>query len=122
MSKKVKIAIITVSCILTVFLITVVCSVCFLFSFHKAMINSKPDTSDWNLTNGEYTVVPIVDKNVSFIVKDKNNKTVFECSDKWRAWDFHSIDIDSENNITANSSDTGIEYYKYDNGKWVKSD
>ena len=88
-------------------------------TINKDVVSSKPDMSDWVLSNGNFVVVPTVGENVSFHVEDKQKKTVFTCGEEWRAWDFESLDIDENSKITVKTGDMGEQYYCYDGETWV---
>ena len=86
-----------------------------MFFTHFMIINSTPDTSNWILTNDDYTICPVIDdESVTFNVEDKDGNVVFTCEESWRDWDFKRIDIDQNNVITADSSDVGTYIYKED--------
>ncbi|MCM1544519.1 MAG: hypothetical protein NC110_04385 [Ruminococcus sp.] len=120
--KTIKIAAISLCGAAMLCIVSVLCTYVIFVGVHHEIIKSKPDVSGWVLSSNEYTIVPKIDDNVTFTVKDKSDKTVFECKESWRAWDFNSVNIDAENNIVADSSDTGKQYYIYSSGKWMKSD
>ncbi len=86
--------------------------------FNSLIVNSKPDTYDWVLTNGEYTVCPTIDENVTFCVKNSNNEIVFTAKESWRAWDFEAINIDENNDIVVISNDIGEVKYTFDEVTW----
>lgn len=93
------------------------CLVCYgaLVCYQLLIVSATPDSSDWILTNGDYTVCPVIDDDsVTFYVKNKEGKVVFEPEEGWRDWDFKSINIDEENNIVAISGDTGASVYVQD--------
>ena len=93
------------------------------FVCHFMIINSTPDTSEWILSNDNYTVCPIIDdESVTFCVENKDGDIIFDPEQGWRDWDFKYINIDENNIITAMSGDTGEYIYKPDgNGSFYLS-
>lgn len=114
--KKLTVAIV---CVISLCLI---CVTAWFFYTGIAVQHTTPDTSNWNLKNTEFVVVPVIDDSVTFKVENRQGKVVFACDEKWRAWDFKSLGIDDDNTITVDSSDTGTERYVYDGKTWSTSE
>ena len=114
--KKKKVLIILVISVISLFLI---------FNYvlpgllTNMLFSGKPDTSSWVLENNEFTVVPTVEKTVSFYIEDKQGNIVYE-SDEWRSWDFKTLNIDEENNVMVYTGDMGIQTFRYNGETWIE--
>lgn len=57
---------------------------------------------------------------ISFYIEESaENKVVFLCEDKYRAYDFKGVEWDNLN-VVVNSGDVGSVEYFYENGAWGK--
>lgn len=93
-----------------------------LLSFHSAIINSVPDMTEWNLKNANYEVIADIDektKSISFHVCNNDNAEVFKSDCSWRLWDFGSIELKENNDITVISNDTGTFEFNFKDGTWI---
>lgn len=114
--KKLTIALICILCL------CLICVTVWFFYTGIAIQHTTPDTSNWNLKNTEFIVIPIINDSVTFKVENRKGNVVFVCDEQWRAWDFKSLNIDDNNTITVESSDIGTERYVYDGRTWRMSE
>lgn len=89
------------------------------FSINRSIVSSKPDTSEWVLSNENFVVVPEESETISFHIEDKQKRIVFICEKEWRKWDFKFLGIDKDSNITISTADMGDEYYRYNGETWI---
>lgn len=100
--------------------ISLICvSFMFFYSINSNIISSKPNTSEWILSNEKFVVVPEINETISFRIEDKQKRIVFICEKEWRTWDFKFLSIDADSNITISTSDMGDEYYTYNGKTWI---
>lgn len=114
--KKKKVLIILVISVISLFLIF---NYVLPGLFINMLFSGKPDTSSWVLENNEFTVVPTVEKTVSFYIEDKQGNIVYE-SDEWRSWDFKTLNIDEKNNVIVYTGDMGIQTFSYNGETWIE--
>lgn len=93
-----------------------------MYVYHDLIISSSPIMEGWVLETDKYTVVPVIDENVSFYVCNKVGETVWSCDRTWRKWDFKSINIDKLYTITVDSADMGEEIYVFSDGIWISKE
>lgn len=93
----------------------------YLSSVHYDTMLSINNTDSWLLQNDEFTIVPTIDDNVTFQIEDKEGKVKFVCDKKWRAWDFKSLKIGSDDNVEIITGDMGKEIYVYNGETWIES-
>lgn len=110
------------ACMLTLMMISITCGFLLMRNVHDAIMESKPDTSQWVLQNEEYEIVPeFEERQVRFhIVEKESGKTVFSTDEGgWRAWDFKRLDIRKNNDIVIITGDMGEQILRFGNGKWT---
>jgi len=114
-----------------VFSIALVCLVCYfiiLFSAQKRITDGSRDYTPVEIVSDDGKFILKINKEtgatgtfVSFNIETtEDKKLIYECPDKYRAYDLKSIKWDSRNVLVV-SSDVGTITYHFINDTWVKA-
>ena len=114
--------------ILTLFIVLVMAILVVFFSFPSE--NSLMELEQTRVSNSDGTLtinLKTYEENditfVSFYVTDGGNNIIYENTDGWRVWDFHSVTFDENDNIVVSTGDMGEEIYTHNSsGLWYKTD